>query len=69
MDSKIEIFEKVTAQGNTVRQLKAEKAGKDDVLAAVEVLKQLKLEYKNLTGHEYQAGNHLSGWLVSPFWK
>ena len=44
------LFEKVKKQGDQVRQLKAEKATKEDVLAAVDLLKKLKLEFKETTG-------------------
>ena len=56
MNRNADIFEKVTAQGNTVRQLKTDKASKDDISAAVSILKQLKLEYKDTVGVEYQPG-------------
>ena len=48
--SAINLFDRVKQQGDQVRQLKADKATKEDVLAAVGLLKQLKLEYKETTG-------------------
>ena len=48
--SAISLFDRVKQQGDQVRQLKADKATKEDVLAAVGLLKQLKLEYKDTTG-------------------
>ena len=44
------LFEGVKKQGDQVRQLKVEKATKEHVLAAVELLKKLKLEFKETTG-------------------
>ena len=55
MDS-MELFEKVAKQGDSVRKLKSEKASKDDIMAAVELLKQLKVEFKEATGQDYQPG-------------
>ena len=55
MDS-MELFEKVAKQGDSVRKLKSEKATKDDIMAAVELLKQLKVEFKEATGQDYQPG-------------
>ena len=48
-------WEAATAQGNTVRELKSKKAGKDEVLAAVNVLKQLKEDFQKITGSAYDA--------------
>ncbi|XP_012870440.1 PREDICTED: bifunctional glutamate/proline--tRNA ligase [Dipodomys ordii] len=47
-------FDKVACQGEIVRKLKAEKASKDQVDAAVQELLQLKAQYKSLTGVEYK---------------
>merc|ERR1712018_166201 len=47
------LYAKVTAQGDKIRELKAAKAEKDAIMAEVNVLKQLKLEYKQATGKEY----------------
>ena len=49
----LSLWEKVTAQGNTIRKMKSEKASKDDVMAAVNILKELKANYKAATGTEY----------------
>lgn len=38
-----------------MRTLKADKATKDEILAAVQVLQSLKAEYKQLTGSDYDA--------------
>ena len=55
MDS-MELFEKVAKQGDSVRKLKSEKASKEDIMAAVDLLKQLKVEFKEATGQDYQPG-------------
>ena len=49
----LSLWEKVTAQGNTIRKMKSDKASKDDVMAAVNILKELKANYKSATGTEY----------------
>ncbi|XP_077941016.1 bifunctional glutamate/proline--tRNA ligase isoform X2 [Gasterosteus aculeatus] len=49
-------FTQVTEQGELVRKLKAEKAPKDQVDAAVKQLLALKAEYKQVTGQEYKPG-------------
>jgi len=46
---------KADEAGVKVRTLKAEKASKGDIDAAVKVLLDLKKQYKELTGEEYQA--------------
>uniref|UniRef100_A0A673TKF3 glutamate--tRNA ligase n=2 Tax=Suricata suricatta TaxID=37032 RepID=A0A673TKF3_SURSU len=48
------LFDKVASQGEVVRKLKAEKASKDQVDAAVQELLQLKAQYRSLTGAEYK---------------
>ncbi|XP_066236395.1 bifunctional glutamate/proline--tRNA ligase [Saccopteryx leptura] len=48
------LFDKVAAQGEIVRKLKAEKASKDQVDSAVQNLLQLKAQYKSLTGIDYK---------------
>ena len=58
MDS-MELFEKVAKQGDSVRKLKSEKASKEDILAAVDLLKQLKVEFKEATGQDYQPGESI----------
>uniref|UniRef100_A0A8D2IZV2 Tryptophan--tRNA ligase, cytoplasmic n=1 Tax=Varanus komodoensis TaxID=61221 RepID=A0A8D2IZV2_VARKO len=55
--SPLQLFEEVTAQGEKVRSLKAEKAPKDEIDAAVKLLLSLKLSYKAATGQEYKAGS------------
>ena len=45
----------MTAQGNSVRDLKTAKADKATIDAAVAALKALKEDYKKLTGHDVPA--------------
>uniref|UniRef100_A0A8B9M5G3 Tryptophan--tRNA ligase, cytoplasmic n=1 Tax=Accipiter nisus TaxID=211598 RepID=A0A8B9M5G3_9AVES len=54
--SPLQLFERVTEQGEKVRALKAGKAPKDEIDAAVRMLLSLKLSYKTATGQDYQAG-------------
>uniref|UniRef100_A0A8C0EEI0 Tryptophan--tRNA ligase, cytoplasmic n=1 Tax=Bubo bubo TaxID=30461 RepID=A0A8C0EEI0_BUBBB len=54
--SPLQLFERVTEQGEKVRALKAGKAPKDEIEAAVRMLLSLKLLYKTTTGQDYQAG-------------
>uniref|UniRef100_A0A8B9JEC3 Bifunctional glutamate/proline--tRNA ligase n=1 Tax=Astyanax mexicanus TaxID=7994 RepID=A0A8B9JEC3_ASTMX len=49
-------FTRVAEQGEVVRKLKAEKAPKDQIDAAVKQLLALKAEYKQVTGQEYKPG-------------
>ncbi|CAM5102962.1 unnamed protein product [Eretmochelys imbricata] len=56
LDSK-SLYDKVAEQGEVVRKLKAEKAPKDQIGAAVKVLLTLKAEYKQKTDQEYKPGN------------
>ena len=49
------LWEKTTLTGNKIRELKAAKAPKEEVLKEVEVLKALKAEYKAATGSDYDA--------------
>lgn len=51
------LYNRVAAQGDVVRELKAKKAAKEDVDAAVKQLLALKAEYKQKTGQEYKPGN------------
>ncbi|XP_076190710.1 bifunctional glutamate/proline--tRNA ligase isoform X3 [Aptenodytes patagonicus] len=51
------IYNRVSAQGDIVRDLKAKKAAKEDVDKAVKRLLALKAEYKEKTGQEYKPGN------------
>ncbi|XP_076817359.1 bifunctional glutamate/proline--tRNA ligase-like [Clavelina lepadiformis] len=56
-----DLYEKVTAQGDTVRKLKSEKASKEEVDAAVKVLLSLKAEYKQATGTDYKPPSGAGG--------
>uniref|UniRef100_A0A3B3QNJ4 Glutamyl-prolyl-tRNA synthetase 1 n=1 Tax=Paramormyrops kingsleyae TaxID=1676925 RepID=A0A3B3QNJ4_9TELE len=49
-------YTRVTQQGEVVRKLKAEKAPKEKIDAAVKQLLTLKEEFKKLTGQEYKPG-------------
>ncbi|XP_063247136.1 bifunctional glutamate/proline--tRNA ligase [Prinia subflava] len=51
------IYNKVAAQGDVVRDLKAKKAAKEEIDKAVKQLLALKAEYKEKTGQEYKPGN------------
>ncbi|XP_053315637.1 bifunctional glutamate/proline--tRNA ligase [Spea bombifrons] len=51
------LYNKVSAQGELVRDLKAKKADKSEVDVAVKLLLSLKAEYKQATGQEYKPGN------------
>ncbi|XP_077195838.1 bifunctional glutamate/proline--tRNA ligase isoform X2 [Paroedura picta] len=51
------LYDNVAAQGEAVRKLKAEKAPKDQIDAAVKLLLALKAEYKQIAGQEYKPGN------------
>ncbi|GJQ78345.1 hypothetical protein Trydic_g22173 [Trypoxylus dichotomus] len=50
------ILQKITEQGNKVRDLKSKKADKATVDAEVKVLLSLKTDYKNLTGKDWKPG-------------
>ena len=50
------ILEQIAEQGNVVRDLKAAKAGKDQIKPAVDQLLALKKQYKDLTGVDAPAG-------------
>ncbi|KAM9156422.1 bifunctional glutamate/proline--tRNA ligase [Pangshura tecta] len=50
-------YNRVSAQGDVVRDLKSKKAAKEDIDAAVKQLLALKVEYKEKTGQEYKPGN------------
>ncbi|XP_026782663.1 tryptophan--tRNA ligase, cytoplasmic [Pangasianodon hypophthalmus] len=52
----MELYEKLNLQGDQVRALKAEKAAKAEIDAAVQLLLKLKVNYKKMTGQEYKAG-------------
>ncbi|XP_027308934.1 bifunctional glutamate/proline--tRNA ligase isoform X4 [Anas platyrhynchos] len=51
------IYNRVSAQGDVVRDLKAKKAAKEDIDKAVKQLLALKAEYKEKTGQEYKPGS------------
>lgn len=51
------LYNRVAAQGDVVRELKAKKATKEDIDAAVKQLLALKAEYKEKAGQEYKPGN------------
>ncbi|XP_064914584.1 bifunctional glutamate/proline--tRNA ligase isoform X14 [Columba livia] len=53
----LEMYNRVSAQGDIVRDLKAKKAAKEDIDKAVKQLLALKAEYKEKTGQEYKPGN------------
>uniref|UniRef100_A0A3P9JHS8 Bifunctional glutamate/proline--tRNA ligase n=1 Tax=Oryzias latipes TaxID=8090 RepID=A0A3P9JHS8_ORYLA len=54
--SAADLFSSITAQGDAVRQLKAAKAPKEEVDAAVKQLLALKAEFKKITGQDYKPG-------------
>ncbi|XP_060548467.1 bifunctional glutamate/proline--tRNA ligase isoform X2 [Pantherophis guttatus] len=56
VDSKT-LYDNVAEQGEVVRKLKAEKASKDHIDAAVKMLLALKAEYKQKTGQDYKPGH------------
>uniref|UniRef100_A0A8C8VMF4 Bifunctional glutamate/proline--tRNA ligase n=1 Tax=Pelusios castaneus TaxID=367368 RepID=A0A8C8VMF4_9SAUR len=60
------LYDKVAEQGEVVRKLKAEKAPKDQIGAAVKVLLTLKADYKQQTGQEYNPGNPPEVLIPSP---
>ena len=51
------INEKIKAQGDKVRGLKANKASKDEIKSAVDELLSLKAEYKSVAGKDWTPGN------------
>uniref|UniRef100_A0AAX7SDL2 Glutamyl-tRNA synthetase n=1 Tax=Astatotilapia calliptera TaxID=8154 RepID=A0AAX7SDL2_ASTCA len=51
-----DLFSSIVAQGEAVRLLKAAKAPKDEIDAAVKQLLALKAEFKKLTGQDYKPG-------------
>ncbi|XP_059927479.1 bifunctional glutamate/proline--tRNA ligase isoform X6 [Gadus macrocephalus] len=50
------LYEQVSQQGDALRKLKAEKAPKDQIEAAVKQLLALKAEFKQITGQDYKPG-------------
>lgn len=61
----MEVHSQVTLQGDKVRELKVAKAAKEEILAAVDQLKKLKIEYKEQTGQEYNKGTVLRFILIN----
>ncbi|KAH0622690.1 hypothetical protein JD844_025203 [Phrynosoma platyrhinos] len=61
------LYDNVAEQGEVVRKLKAERATKDQIDAAVKMLLALKAEYKQKTGQEYKPGNPPRSLLPSSF--
>ncbi|XP_068433011.1 bifunctional glutamate/proline--tRNA ligase isoform X1 [Clinocottus analis] len=51
-----DLFSKIVAQGEAVRQLKVAKAPKDEVEKAVQQLLSLKVQFKQQTGMDYKPG-------------
>ncbi|XP_069118924.1 LOW QUALITY PROTEIN: bifunctional glutamate/proline--tRNA ligase-like [Argopecten irradians] len=49
-----DLYDKVAAQGNRVRELKGQKAKKDQIDAEVKILLALKAEYKSATGKDWK---------------
>ncbi|XP_076096577.1 bifunctional glutamate/proline--tRNA ligase-like isoform X2 [Mytilus galloprovincialis] len=52
----VDINDKISAQGDKVRQLKSDKASKADIDVAVKALLALKAEYKTATGSDWKPG-------------
>ncbi|KAK7905060.1 hypothetical protein WMY93_017667 [Mugilogobius chulae] len=52
----LQLYERLTAQGEQVRSLKTAKADKSEIECAVQLLLKLKVEYKQVTGQDYKAG-------------
>ncbi|XP_053164889.1 bifunctional glutamate/proline--tRNA ligase isoform X5 [Hemicordylus capensis] len=53
----IALYNRVSAQGDVVRDLKSKKVAKEDIDTAVKQLLALKTEYKEKTGQDYKPGN------------
>ncbi|XP_028677102.1 tryptophan--tRNA ligase, cytoplasmic-like [Erpetoichthys calabaricus] len=53
----MELYERLTAQGDRVRTLKTDKAAKNEIDEAVKLLLQLKETYKKVTGQDYKSGS------------
>lgn len=60
------LYNKVAAQGDVVRELKAKKAAKEDVDVAVKQLLALKAVYKEKTGQEYKPGSPPAAAAAAP---
>ena len=64
-----ELDEKIKAQGDAVRDLKAKKADKAEIKASVDTLLALKAEFKAACGSEWKPGidvNALTGSEAQP---
>lgn len=61
-----ELNDKIVAQGNKVRDLKAAKADKAAVKAEVDALLALKTEFKAAFGSEWKPGDH---WIILDLWQ
>ena len=57
----VALWEKTTAQGDLIREMKSKKASKDEITAAVGVLKTLKEDYKKASGSDYDAKKKPAG--------
>lgn len=62
-----DLNDKITQQGNLVRELKTQKADKSKIDAAVKQLLALKAEYKTLTGKEWKPDAHTSNVSILSF--
>ncbi|CBY43069.1 unnamed protein product [Oikopleura dioica] len=62
----LDAWEATTAQGNAVRDLKAKKASKDEIMAAVGKLKELKESFKKVSGSDYDANKKPAGGVAAP---
>lgn len=56
-EDSVGLYNRVAVQGDVVRELKAKKAAKEDIDAAVKQLLALKADYKEKTGQDYKPGN------------
>lgn len=56
-DGHLALYNRVSVQGDIVRDLKSKKAAKEDIDVAVKQLLALKADYKEKTGQEYKPGN------------
>jgi len=61
-----DLNQKITDQGNLVRDLKGKKAGKADIDAAVKMLLDLKAQYKAATGKDWKPGQVSASSAAAP---
>jgi len=61
----MDLWKQTVEQGDKVRKLKAEKASKDDVTAAVNELKDRKAKYEAASGQKYDANKAPTGGAVA----